>query len=82
MDRIAQRYHCRPSAIAGIGNNWEAYQFDSAVGLLGAWVDGQLAERDEDGRLVNSVESVLFDKQGVAPKRKFRDPITGKIIEG
>ena len=35
MHVLAMTYHCRPSAIVGIPNEWAAYQFDLACFVAG-----------------------------------------------
>ena len=38
---------------------WTAWQFDNAVLTFGKWIDNKLAERDKDGKPVNTLRELL-----------------------
>jgi len=46
---LAGATHQRPSNIVGISDRWAAYQFDSAVCLVGTTIENALQETNEAG---------------------------------
>lgn len=58
-------YGQRPSAVLGLKPaSWEAYQLDVATLQLGRWMEGKLAERDEKGKPVWTLERLLNVEAG------------------
>lgn len=55
-------YSRRPSEIAGVADEWAAYQFDLVVAQFGAWVEGKLNERDDKGKPKTTLAKLLGDK--------------------
>lgn len=61
---MATRYSQRPSSLLGLPtDSWAAYQLDHAAAVLGRWVEGKLAERDEQGQPVHQLVSLLGTKE-------------------
>ncbi|GIK64854.1 MAG: hypothetical protein BroJett018_26480 [Chloroflexota bacterium] len=46
-------------------HSWLTYTFDRAVWMWGQWVESKLAERDAQGRPVNSLEHILSESNPV-----------------
>ncbi len=46
--QLAKLGHCRASAIVNISDKWTAYQFDSAVSLVGVTIENALNETIEN----------------------------------
>ena len=63
LHSLSVTYHQRPSEVVGIDDTWAAYQFDMAVAQFGAWVEGNLNERDKSGKPVNSLAKLLGDEE-------------------
>lgn len=49
LHTLAQTTHQRPSDIVGIDDRWAAYQFDSAVCLIGTTIGNALQETTKAG---------------------------------
>jgi len=73
LDELARRYGERPSSFLGLApDSWEAYQLDVATWMVGIWIEGKLAERDKQGKLVHRLRDLLSD----APTSGFRSLAT------
>jgi hypothetical protein len=87
LDEVARRYGARPSAFLGLApDSWEAYQLDLAAWMVGAWVEGKLAERDKRGKPVHRLRDLLSDEpakgtgfraMGMAGARRMAIPESG-----
>lgn len=57
LDRVASRYHVRPSRL--LRSSWIDWQIDSAVALVGMYVEGKQQERDKKGKPKWTIKQIL-----------------------
>lgn len=53
-------------------DEWVAYDYDMAAGLLGMWCSGKLAETDKQGRPRHSLDGLLNDRKPNQAARRYR----------
>lgn len=70
LDQRAKRYGALPSQMVGINNPVLGYWFDEAVGWFGRFVDQKLSERDEKGKPLYRLESILGTQEYATVKRR------------
>lgn len=85
-DRLAQRYHTRPSEVLGLGNSYEAYCLDQVVMTFCASVQSKLDDVKGPSKGKNKEERRQQEQQALLAKllrlpdqaekkqQKFRDP--------
>lgn len=62
---VAKTYSTRPSVIVGIENDWQAYQFDSAVLLFGVFIENKLEERNKSGKPKYKLADLLKEPEAM-----------------
>lgn len=81
LDRLARRYHSRPSELCGISHPLDAYQLDEAVFIFAAGVQAKL-DAVPEGRGKKGPEKRARMQQSLLKellrlpeeKKQFRDP--------
>lgn len=72
LHSLSASYGQRPSSFLGLAPaSWEAWQLDVATLQAGRWMESKLAERDEKGRPVWTVEKLLAQRQRAPQTQSF-----------
>lgn len=79
LHSVAAAYGQRPSSVAGVVGDWEAYQLDVAVLTVGREIENGLAERDRDGQPVRTLEELLGGERREAGFAPLAGRVTRKL---
>ena len=80
---LAMTYHCRPSEIVGIPDEWAAYQFDVAAYTVGQQeLNEQQRQANEEARQEAGKKSKATGKGGRGRGATDAQPMPSSVLRG